>query len=363
MESKLLDFIEDNADWEIRLSEPPYSLVITHDGEYTMLKYNQLESDFSIPLVRECRGIIIRKVWGQWMVVCHGFDKFGNYGESYCPSIDWTTASVQEKIDGSLIKIWYDLGEWHISTNGTIDAFKAVVNGEGELTFGDLAMRAMPVSWEAFDRAALKNATYMFELCSKFNRVVVPHDKPTLYFLGWRLFDEEQNPYNSSMVNLFEMPRRYNLHSLDDVRAAAENLPWDDEGYVVCDRFFNRVKIKSPAYVRAHYARNNNIITTERLVEVILAGEQKEFLIYASEWTDELQDVERRMKEFAAAARAHLAQIYEMKDFDSRGRYAAEVSKTPRMMQDFLYHCFTDQIFWDYARKWSAADWAKAIKT
>ena len=31
------------------------------------------------------------------------------------------------------------------------------------------------------------------------------------------------------------------------------------------------------------------------------------------------------------------------------------------LMQDFLFHCFSEQIFWDYAKKWSAADWVKAI--
>ena len=30
----------------------------------------------------------------------------------------------------------------------------------------------------------------------------------------------------------------------------------------------------------AHYVRNNNTINTERLVQIVLDGEQEEFLIY-----------------------------------------------------------------------------------
>ena len=90
-----------------------------------MFKYNQIESDFEYQLVREARGIILREK--VWKVVCRPFDKFFNYGEQFSDVrlIDWEHVYVQQKVDGSLIKIWYDFGRWHISTNGSIDAFKA----------------------------------------------------------------------------------------------------------------------------------------------------------------------------------------------------------------------------------------------
>ena len=180
--TELQKFIINHKDWEEELQAEPYCIKITRDGPYIMFKYNQIESDFSNPIVRECRGIILKEE--TFKVVCHAFDKFGNYGESYAPEIDWESAVVQEKCDGSLIKIWYD-DSWHISTNGAIDAFKAFTNG-GERSFGDLVIEAMPISWNEFGNLASSSATYMFELCSKYNRVVVPHDEPKLYFLGWR---------------------------------------------------------------------------------------------------------------------------------------------------------------------------------
>lgn len=137
---ELKDFILSHDNWEELLATDPYDLKISRDGDYIMFKYNQLSSDFTIPLVREARGIIFRE--SNWGCVCFPFMKFGNYGESYCPNIDWNTASVQEKVDGSLIKFWYDNG-WHISTNGTIDAFKAELNDVKYQNFGQLVMNAI----------------------------------------------------------------------------------------------------------------------------------------------------------------------------------------------------------------------------
>lgn len=357
---ELRDFILSHENWEELLTTDPYNLKISRDGDYIMFKYNQISSDFTIPLVREARGIIFRE--SDWGCVCEKFTKFGNYGESYCPDIDWATASVQEKVDGSLIGMFYDNG-WHICTNGTIDAFKAELNDVKYPTFGALVEDAMPISWGEWEETADQKCTYMFELVSPYNRVVIPYEETKLYFLGMRDMEDgkEWNPEDSDMSYVFEMPKRYPLHSLEDVQRAANALPWDEEGYVVCDANFNRVKIKSGAYVMAHYARNNGVVNTERLVQIILDGEQEEFLTYASDYTDELKKVGKAMYEIGYKAFDKLREIFNMKEFETRGAYAREVMKYPMYMKDFLFHCFDSRIFWDYAKSWNANKWVKAI--
>ena len=357
---ELRDFILSHDNWAELLTTDPYNLKISRDGNYIMFKYNQLSSDFTIPLVREARGIIFRE--SDWGCVCHAFNKFGNYGEGYCPDIDWDTASVQEKVDGSLIKLWHNNG-WHISTNGTIDAFKTELNNAKYKTFGDLFEAALPFSFDEFNTIAGTNYVYMFELCSKYNRVVIPYDEPKLYFLGIRNIytGDEVPPEESVLADYFEIPKRYDLHSLDDVQKAANSLSWDEEGYVVCDSNFNRVKIKSPRYIMAHYTRNNGVINTERLVQIILDGEQEEFLTYASDYATELHEVEKTMYEIGYKAFDKLKEIFNMKEFETRGAYACEVVKCPMYMKDFLFHCFDSRIFWDYAKSWDANKWVKAI--
>lgn len=361
---ELRDFILSHDNWEELLTAEPYYLKVSRDDEYIMFKYNQIFSDFNIPLVREARGIIFRE--SDWECVCHPFNKFGNYGESYCPEIDWETASVQEKVDGSLIKFWYDNG-WHISTNGTIDAFKANLNDVKYQNFGQLvidAIRKVFVNEHDFFAKLNQKWTYMFELVSPYNRVVIPYEETKLYLLGIRSMEygNEWKPEDSIISMFVPIPKRYTLNSLEDVQKAANALSWDEEGYVVCDGNFNRVKIKSPSYVMAHYARNNNTINTERLVQIILDGEQKEFLIYASDYADELHEVENIMHTIASRSVEEMKKIFGAAyEFANRGEYARDVVKRPAYMKDFLFHCFDDKIFWDYAKGWNADKWVKAI--
>lgn len=48
---ELRDFILSHDNWEELLTAEPYNLKISRDGDYIMFKYNQLSSDFTIPLV------------------------------------------------------------------------------------------------------------------------------------------------------------------------------------------------------------------------------------------------------------------------------------------------------------------------
>lgn len=353
----LSEFFNEHDNWRDILTNKPYCINISEEDKYILLKYNQIESDFSIPIVRECRGVIFRK--SDMQCVCHPFDKFGNYGESYCPEIDWNSASVQEKIDGSLIKLWYDDGYWHVSTNGTIDANNAHLQcaspktGE-DMSFYDLFIHALQKSGlddiGRFDEVANHDCCYMFELVSPYNRVVIPYESAKLYFLGYRdmVSDKEYSPETSGVKKFFDIPKRFELHTLTDVVDSANQLPWDEEGYVVCDRYFNRVKIKSPEYVRAHYIRNNNVVTLKKIVEIVLSGESEEFRIYSNDYIDVLDDVENRIDEMCTKADS----VAEGIDTTLQGKeYAEEVKSQDEYMWDFLFKYKKNKLsFIDYLR-------------
>ena len=114
------------GDWEERLKRD-YDLRIKRDGEYAVFNY-EINADFYDPIVQEARGIILDTE--QYEVVCWPFRKFGNHNEGYADPIDWSNARVLEKVDGSIIKLWYDhaRGDWQFSTNGTIRAELAGVD-------------------------------------------------------------------------------------------------------------------------------------------------------------------------------------------------------------------------------------------
>ena len=77
--------------------------------------YDQIESPKEHPIVHECRGLILNSQ-DNWKVVAYPFKRFANYGEGWAAPIDWSSARVQEKVDGSMIVLWYYQGEWNCST-------------------------------------------------------------------------------------------------------------------------------------------------------------------------------------------------------------------------------------------------------
>lgn len=367
--TELGKFCKGHIDWQELLTQEPYCLKIKEDGPYTMFSYDQIRSDFNIKLVREARGIIFRT--GEWeQPVCWAFNKFGNYGESYAPEIDWSTAFVTEKIDGSLIKVWWDNGYWHVSTNGTIDAFKAEINNVKMKNFGDYFMSAIEKYYERFDdffRGLETHRTYMFELVGPYNRVVIPYEETDLYFLGARTNASGEEYYCSSIVagalglGKFKRPAVYSLSSLDDCVKAAELKTWDDEGFVVADAKNNRVKIKSPAYVLAHFMRNNNVITRKHLIRVVLENEVAEFLCYAADYKEELLKVQGLMNAYHKVGN-DLAQACRQMILLERKDYARLVQALPKIYQGLLYMNYDRFVSaQEYTSKWNENKWEEYI--
>ena len=62
MELELLKFIKANSNWKELIQEKPYSIEIKENNDYMILVYSMMDSDFSLPVVKECRGIISKKI-------------------------------------------------------------------------------------------------------------------------------------------------------------------------------------------------------------------------------------------------------------------------------------------------------------
>lgn len=306
-------FIEQHSDWEKLLSEKPYCLTMSREQfngmNLLMLKYSQVDSDFNEVIVRECRGLILNEDTNE--IVSFPFTKFGNFGESYCPKIDWTTARCGEKIDGSLVKIVNVGDNLLISTNGTILASNAPIAeqiGCKYSTFGDIVADVLDdvlekSSWqkklqeEGLGALWEEGYTYMFELCSPWTRVVVPHKENKLYFLGKRnneTFEETYFTDDPIMSKIFDTPRVFPLKSIDECLAATKEMSWDEEGYVVCDGKFNRVKVKSPSYVAAHHLKGNGTMSYARVIELVRSNEIEEICKYFEEFRVALEECKTR---------------------------------------------------------------------
>lgn len=329
MKLQLFKFINNHKDnWKELLQQPPYSLIIKENDAYMLLKYNQLESDFSKKIVRECRGIILDK--SSLKVVAFPFKKFFNYGQEEADKINWQEARVLDKIDGSLISLWYDRGKWHWSTSGNIDASKT------EFSMSDLTKLKCPVKtwqelieyadnykdiqWDQLD----KNCTYMFELVSPYTKVIIPYPYTRLHHLATRnniTYKEEEQDIGVCK------PYSYPLNTLEDCISAAEHLSKEYEGFVVVDKNYHRVKIKNPTYLMMHKMANNGQITLKSVLALIKANDYEEFLSYFPEYTPIFDVVREILEGYKQDMEAEVLKYTKLQNSFSRKDLVAQISK------------------------------------
>lgn len=229
-------------------------VVSEEDGRITI----RIPTDYTDPIVQEARGIILDITNED--VVCWPFRKFGNWQESYADKIDWESARIVEKVDGSITKLWFDKkkNDWVWSTNGTIFAEDAPVSTSESKTFLTLiknTLNCKDIPYNELD----KNNTYIFELTGKDNKVVINYDLSELYYLGTRSnIDGKEVDESESLFKNFRKPKTYLVKdtSLKSVIELSKTLNKDgnctNEGFVVVDKNFNRVKVKTEEYLYLH---------------------------------------------------------------------------------------------------------------
>ena len=61
---KVLEFMNSHSDWEELLTGAPYNLMIKRDGDYIMLSYSQINSDFNEQICREAPSLDMMVISG-----------------------------------------------------------------------------------------------------------------------------------------------------------------------------------------------------------------------------------------------------------------------------------------------------------
>jgi hypothetical protein len=242
------------------------------------------------------------------------------------PEIDWGTVRVQEKVDGSIIKLWHCRGTWHVSSNSEIDARNAHINsallsGAPRTSLYTLFMEAWHktgVNMESLD----KNYTYMFELTSPHNRVVVKYEDVAIRHIGTR--------HNGTLQECeldigVAKPKTFPFNGLDECIESAKQMGDNDEGYVVMDQHYNRIKIKSPRYVALNHLVQG-VTTLVNVVEIIQKNEQEEFLTYFPEYRCVFSKVLNGIECFSKRQKDALERILS-KSYASRKELAEVVTK------------------------------------
>lgn len=261
-----------------------------------------IDADFSQKIVCECRGLILDSD-NNWSIVSRPFDKFFNRGESLAAKLDPKTTTVYEKLDGSLMVLYYYNKEWRVSTSGTPDGDAPLIkmsnNDSTEINttfakhfwkvFSDLKYELPKGNIYFQNIDYIRKCSFMFELCTLENKVVIEHKIPRIVFLGARNIESgiEYNPViiandEWEVVKTFKFELDNEKSDIDIITQAINSIEningLQQEGYVYCDRSFNRVKDKSPEYIKAHRAISRT--GSKTIVKLILDCEESEIIAY-----------------------------------------------------------------------------------
>jgi hypothetical protein len=282
----MLKIIEHIINHGLNETVSKFKLNIKDCGHKLMLKYDQIESSNQYQEVHECRGLVLEK--DTWKIMSMPFKRFFNYGEYYAPKLNEKNTVYTEKRDGTLIQVYFDyiLDKWCVNTMFS-EANEYI--GDSVFTHEILFFHLFKKYNSDFELLDKEN-TYIFELTSPLNKVVVHYDVPDLRLIGCRnLINLEE--YNSDELRAISykihLPfvEEYDFLSIEDCLNSF--YVYDDsfnfEGYVAFDGV-NRVKIKNPAYVAVHLSKRNiNEIDLSKpyiFLDIVKQNEIEEFVRY-----------------------------------------------------------------------------------
>lgn len=274
-------------------------------GHKWSLNYDQLEAKENDPLAQECRGLILASVNGtnftlhasiQNGKVCFGniipgetvvlacpFFRFFNFGMAAAANIDFTDPEtvIQTKYDGSLIIVYFDpfMDKWCSATRSSPDA--DIMMDNGIHTFSSLFAFAcgchLGKSFADLTCDLDKDVTYCFELMTPYNRIVVSYDQYSIVLLGAR----NNKSLKEFIVTDFpvSLAQEFKFDKFDDMIAYINTKNSSEmEGVVVRDKHFNRIKIKSAAYVLAHKMKDHISSSPRNCLEAILSEKDDDII-------------------------------------------------------------------------------------
>lgn len=293
MELALVKYIKENG---LEKAIKAFNLDSRIYEDKIVLKYNMIDSPMGFEEVQDARGLILHK--GTWLVMSLAFRKFFNAEEEKAARIDWNTAHILEKVDGSMIQVYWDWvkKDWFAGTTGMAEG-EGEVNNKMGTTFAELFWQTIEKitgrNKAEFTRKLISGYTYAFELTTPYNIVVTPHATSSVTLLTVRrLLDLTECDYNTLRQIALELDVRavkrfdLNITNVGALKRTFEGMPFSEEGYVVVDANFNRIKVKNPAYVAVHHMKSK---TAEyNILEVVKSNEIDEFAATFPERKEEI---------------------------------------------------------------------------
>lgn len=290
-----------------------------------------------IDVTLNSRGIVFDSESGE--CVARPFPKFFNLDEHESTRIDALPGGdywVHEKMDGSLGILFQHLGEWRVTTRGSLHSEQG-------------ARATQMLSKYRLDTVP-SNVTLLFEIIYPSNRIIVPYgEREELVLLGAIHRETGAELPWGSVRRLadecgFSVPACY-ATSVGALVDARETIPYTEEGWVVRFESGLRVKIKGKDYLRL--AKIKATLGPLSIWEAMEAGRIDEYLIQLPEEmrveAEQLRDVLQQQFDFLyLEASTHAAKL-QLRAVAAGDRDAARDAATaiqkqaPSHLHGYLY--------------------------
>ena len=268
------------------------------------LNYDMVMAKPGDPVSEQCRGLVLRPVeqlnaddWedvvvGHTDVLAWPMNRFYNHGDFNAAKIDWTDVSLRiyEKLDGTMIVVYWDPlhAKWYAATRAVPEADHPMNGDLDPMTFSDLFFNALrstreatsgePITWEVdgYDKVVHlnKELTYVFELTSPKNRVVVRYDVPRVTLLAARHTQTgKEIAIETIRLEHVQRPATWDFKDVLALEAFVDcSDPASLEGAVVCDSRFRRLKVKNKSWVLSSRAKDMVTVSRRSALEAIIMG-------------------------------------------------------------------------------------------
>jgi hypothetical protein len=282
-------------------------------GQLFSCNYDQISTKDDDLLSQQCRGLILASKDGRSfldqatiingrnnydhltigktrIIACPMF-RFFNYGQGTVAEIDFNDPSISilEKLDGTCIIISKNpfSNQWLVSTRSVPEADLTMDNGI--MTFRSYFEKALfdtnGMSFEELTSYLDSNFTYCFELTGALNRIVVcyPNNRITLLAVRNLTTLQEVEIGSLGLPDSIPLVKCYDWSSIEHlVNWVSTFDPTKNEGVVIKDAKFRRVKLKSAKYVALSKLRDSLGNSERNCLELILLGNEDDAIPFLS---------------------------------------------------------------------------------
>ena len=289
------------------------------------------------PIVEGCRGTMWYQHSGEWICLRATFDRFYNLGEESAPKLSEESLTkeeiqFQEKLDGTLIILYWNGDKWVWGTRNTITLAGMLLTGgrDAQKVINSMNLGNL---YEVVDKH--RDKTFLFELCTPYNQVVVFHPDPKLVLLGVRSTEDGFEEFDPTKFpfDVIQLPKTFSFKTLNECQEYIEaNGGEKFEGLVL--KFGTvedpiRLKFKSKAFVALAHNSKCTAPPEEQIVMAILKNDLPELLAYYPTWKDKATAIENVLKKFQEKIKEVDVQLARLPASATKKDQAEIVKKSP----------------------------------